>query len=202
MPTQPVSTKTRAGQKGYSEPDDHYQILDKNGNPILCHYCSETAEGNRAIIKCDFCSTPWHLDCLDPPLTHPPRQGNPNRPGYNWRCPLHVDEADTLSKDGKLKVSVQGLQAGKVRKLRKPKPMQIIDVNMRMGHKNDGNITIINDSDNEESEKEENPDIAVFRLHSANIKREFLLNAQRYVAHWRLIAPVPVVGEVANKVGI
>ena len=177
------TSKTRSGQKGYVEPEDRFQLLDKAGNPILCHYCSESSEGNRAIIKCDFCSIPWHLDCVNPPLTHPPRQGNPNRPGYNWRCPLHVDEADSLSKDGKLKTSVQGLSYGKVRKLRKPKPMRVVDVHMRMGHKNDGNVVIVNDSDaDDDIEDREDKDTTVHRLHSAYIKREFLLAAQRYVS--------------------
>lgn len=181
---QPGPSKTRSGQKGYVEPEDRFQLLDKAGNPILCHFCSESSEGNRAIIKCDFCNTCWHLDCLDPPLTHPPRQGNPNRPGFNWRCPLHVDEADSLSKDGKLKISVQGLSNGKVRKLRKPKPMKVVDVHMRMGHRNDGtNVAIINDSDVEDDAEDdrEDKDTTVHRLHSAHIKRDFLMAAQRYV---------------------
>ena len=177
----PPAPKTRAGgQKGFVEPEDHFQLVDKAGKPILCHYCGESAEGNRAIISCDFCKTPWHLDCLDPPLTHPPRQGQPDRPGYNWRCPLHVDDVDTLSKDGQWKTSVRGMPTTKLRKLRHPKPMNVQDVSMRMGHKNNGNVMIINDSDAEDESDKEDQDNTVYRLHSVNIKREFLLAADRY----------------------
>ena len=52
-----------------------------------CKGCQRTSPNTteRVIIGCSACATYWHLDCLNPPLTHPPVV-------RSWRCPLHVDD--------------------------------------------------------------------------------------------------------------
>lgn len=37
------------------------------------------------MVPCDYCSACFHLECLDPPLSHfPPRSDR-------WMCPLHAE---------------------------------------------------------------------------------------------------------------
>lgn len=77
-------------------------IKDPNAMPV-CYKCMLTSHSNSCpMIYCDDCKTPWHLDCLSPPLAHPPyvtaRYVTNNR-GQDkevyqkeyWQCPLHVD---------------------------------------------------------------------------------------------------------------
>jgi hypothetical protein len=68
----------------------------------FCYKCKETSYSNSCpLIFCDDCKTPWHLDCLNPPLTHPPYVTTKyvtNNRGQDkevfqkefWQCPLHV----------------------------------------------------------------------------------------------------------------
>lgn len=81
-------------------PDNHY--LDENNDPnnsdnsdkfLLCYKCGMTKfgswehpEDSRLLIKCDYCDTPWHLDCV-PDV---PRATLKNL-GLKWKCPLHAN---------------------------------------------------------------------------------------------------------------
>lgn len=47
-----------------------------------CNFCA-TGSGSGILIKCDFCSLAYHLDCLQPPLTAPPKD--------KWMCPAHIE---------------------------------------------------------------------------------------------------------------
>ncbi|KAL1691417.1 hypothetical protein GGG16DRAFT_124900 [Schizophyllum commune] len=98
----------RPNRQGQLEERDPYRLRDRNGNPVLCYACGLSAlpDGavNRAdtpehpssasvvsqqtrwksIVSCDFCSSHWHLDCLDPPEAMPPLS-------KKWKCPNHAD---------------------------------------------------------------------------------------------------------------
>ncbi|QEU58103.1 Rco1 [Kluyveromyces lactis] len=68
-----------------------YHFNQDSGELLVCYHCGESKMGTwdhpdsqRLIITCDYCSTPWHLDCL--PL---PRASLKNL-GSKWKCPLHA----------------------------------------------------------------------------------------------------------------
>lgn len=71
-------------------PDIH---LDPDtGKILICYKCGTTKMGtwddpdtSRLIMRCDYCKTPWHLDCLP----NVPRASLKNL-GTNWKCPLHA----------------------------------------------------------------------------------------------------------------
>ncbi|KAG0676905.1 hypothetical protein C6P41_002954 [Kluyveromyces marxianus] len=58
---------------------------------LLCYHCGESRMGTwdhpdsqRLIMTCDYCSTPWHLDCLPYP------RASLKNLGSKWKCPLHA----------------------------------------------------------------------------------------------------------------
>lgn len=60
---------------------------------LICYKCGESKMGTidhpedeRLIMTCDYCNTPWHLDCV-PGV---PRASFKNL-GSKWKCPLHAD---------------------------------------------------------------------------------------------------------------
>ncbi|GMM57402.1 Rco1 protein [Maudiozyma humilis] len=84
-------------------PDNHYEVDDstalkddsEDDHPRfrLCYRCRQTRfgswehpEDSRLLITCDYCNTPWHLDCV-PDV---PRASLKNL-GYKWKCPLHAN---------------------------------------------------------------------------------------------------------------
>lgn len=100
-------------------------LRDKKGDPVLCYHCHKSVI-HGPMQTCDYCSTNFHLDCLNPPLT------SKKTIGKKWKCPLHSDEF--LDKRGNN---------------RKTRQTKIIDVALRRGFKNNGDIEIL--SDNEEA---------------------------------------------------
>lgn len=62
----------------------------ENGHVILCCRCGRGTESIRPIIRCDYCESRFHLDCLDPPLATPPN------PHDGWMCPRHVRPDDLV----------------------------------------------------------------------------------------------------------
>ncbi|KAF5404086.1 PHD-finger [Paragonimus heterotremus] len=78
----PGSYKTLAERKGKS-------IIElENGfipHPIRrCFVCSRTCMF-APLLPCDYCSSCFHLDCLDPPLPHFPSRSD------RWMCPNHIE---------------------------------------------------------------------------------------------------------------
>ncbi|TKR77188.1 hypothetical protein L596_018205 [Steinernema carpocapsae] len=51
---------------------------------VRCAVCNKLSN-EKPTIKCDFCDIFYHLDCLDPPLTGPPKD--------MWMCPMHAEHA-------------------------------------------------------------------------------------------------------------
>ncbi|KAG0654627.1 hypothetical protein C6P44_000819 [Monosporozyma unispora] len=108
-------------------PEIHYATNDDNPDKFLtCYKCHTTKFGSwdhpeesRLLIKCEYCGTPWHLDCIP----NIPRASLKNL-GYKWKCPLH---ANTM----------------KERRLTKKQPF--IKPQQSCGFKNNGDIEIILD---------------------------------------------------------
>lgn len=83
-------------------PDIH---LDQDtGKVLLCYKCGTTRMGtwdnpekSRLIMRCDYCRTPWHLDCIP----HIPRASLKNL-GTNWKCPLHAPAAKLGQRERRL----------------------------------------------------------------------------------------------------
>ncbi|CAD1785298.1 similar to Saccharomyces cerevisiae YMR075W RCO1 Essential subunit of the histone deacetylase Rpd3S complex [Maudiozyma barnettii] len=79
-------------------PENHYEndtvnTLGEDETFLLCYRCGTTRfgswecpEDSRLLIKCDYCNTPWHLDCV-PDI---PRASLKNL-GAKWKCPLHAN---------------------------------------------------------------------------------------------------------------
>ncbi|VEU22603.1 DEKNAAC103620 [Brettanomyces naardenensis] len=65
--------------------DPLHGVYDTEGNPYFCYKCGESGLGYKELIKCDYCSQCWHLDCLDPPLA------SVKQLGAKWKCPNHAD---------------------------------------------------------------------------------------------------------------
>lgn len=108
------------------EDQDLLKLTDKQGNPIFCYKCKCSSLSGVPIARCDYCSLCWHLDCLNPPLP------TVKTVGTKWKCPNHADHV--------------------YHKSRRPKHAHIIDTNLRRSYKNDGNIDILDSSDEEQLE--------------------------------------------------
>ncbi|CCH62168.1 hypothetical protein TBLA_0G02280 [Henningerozyma blattae CBS 6284] len=111
-------------------PDSH--INGETGQFLICYKCRTTRMGtwddyeksSRLIIKCDYCETPWHLDCI-PDI---PRASLKNL-GSKWRCPLHAFNDSSKRKH----------------KRRLAKNQKTTESFQTCGYKNDGDIEIIMD---------------------------------------------------------
>lgn len=108
-------------------PEIHYSTNDDDPDKfLLCYKCHTTKFGSwdhpeksSLLIKCDYCQTPWHLDCIP----NIPRASLKNL-GYKWKCPLHANSM-------------------KERRLAKKQPS--IRPLQSCGFKNNGDIEIILD---------------------------------------------------------
>ncbi|KAJ5894706.1 hypothetical protein N7495_006397 [Penicillium taxi] len=72
--------------------DPNLTKLVENGHLILCTRCGKSSENIYPIIRCDYCTCRFHLDCLDPPRAIPPN------PFDGWMCPNHVDPDGMISR--------------------------------------------------------------------------------------------------------
>ncbi|CEJ58177.1 hypothetical protein PMG11_06843 [Penicillium brasilianum] len=70
--------------------DPNLLKMSDNGHVILCNHCGRCTDNERPIIRCDYCPSYFHLDCLDPPLAIPPN------PHIGWMCPKHVTPDDMI----------------------------------------------------------------------------------------------------------
>ncbi|KAJ5709792.1 hypothetical protein N7493_010083 [Penicillium malachiteum] len=97
--------------------DENLIKLTDNKHVVLCTRCSRCSDGSRPIIKCDYCPCRFHLDCLDPPLAHPPN------PTVGWMCPNHVTPQDMVATkivDGQVRE----------RRIRRPKNAAFMDLDV------------------------------------------------------------------------
>lgn len=95
--------------------------VDKNGNPLLCFKCGKSALTGVQMATCEYCNLNWHVDCLDPPAYHV---------GSRWMCPNHAAQVVKLP--------------------RRPRKAKIVDTHLRRGYKNNGNIEVLDSSDEED----------------------------------------------------
>lgn len=107
LPNSRIDFISRHGQL---EDRDPYRLKDRNGDPVLCFKCGNSAlppgvaasapatkrtrratslrniaDSGRGIISCDYCHLHWHLDCVEPPLSFVPPWEK------RWMCPNHAD---------------------------------------------------------------------------------------------------------------
>ena len=156
--------RTRSNGLKEDHVQDNFKLQDSKGNFIFCYKCGKSSMGRREIIKCDFCTLYWHLDCLDPPLANPPlRNSNSDRPRYSWKCPAHAD------------VEVYQTDAfGRPRKARKPKNVRVIDAGLRRGFTNNGIIEIENTISDDDDALDVDDSGAVYRLAEKGIVLDFI----------------------------
>ena len=80
-----VDTREMKHTRGRGADVDLFRVKNGDeGDTILCHVCAKSAL-HGPIITCDFCPLSWHLDCLNPPMTHP------LPPTKRWMCPAHAE---------------------------------------------------------------------------------------------------------------
>lgn len=108
-------TKNPHESLAYNDPE--LLKLFENGRPILCCRCGLGSRFVRPIIRCDYCESRFHLDCLDPPLAVPPN------PYKGWMCPNHIRPDDLIMSkmvDGRLQE----------RRVRRPKNLVTVDADV------------------------------------------------------------------------
>ncbi|CAR26115.1 hypothetical protein ZYGR_0E00970 [Zygosaccharomyces rouxii] len=109
-------------------PDIH--VDQDTGKFLTCYKCRTTKMGtwdspedSRLIMRCDYCKTPWHLDCIP----HAPRASLKNL-GTKWKCPLHAPEV------------TKGNEMRRLSKFQK-----FIEPTQTCGFKNNGEVDIVLD---------------------------------------------------------
>ena len=118
MPVPHIPRLTKPAKDGTATPGYHDANLTKlmeNGHVVLCNKCGLSSDGERPIVKCDYCPSRFHMDCLDPPRAIPPN------PVSGWMCPNHVTPDDMISSkivDGRLQE----------RRVRRAKNCVLVDV--------------------------------------------------------------------------
>lgn len=171
-----VGVKTKV--KTYDEAKaESLRLKDKAGKTILCYSCHQSALGGRSIVSCDYCSSKWHLDCLDPPLATLPYKQPSGDPRHTWMCPNHV-EHELRAIDLSIKATGRANPAGKLYRLRKPKNPSIIQPAISRGIPNNGLIEIINDPSDEEAEIT-SQDLSIYRITERGIKLDFIDKMRR-----------------------
>ncbi|CAN6669104.1 hypothetical protein TRVA0_041S00672 [Trichomonascus vanleenenianus] len=110
--------------------DDPLKVLDKNGDPILCHRCKKSALNGVQVLTCDYCPLAFHVDCVTPPVL---------QAGTKWRCPNHSDQGVKLA--------------------RRPRKVKYEDPTLQRRFKNNGHIEVINDEDEDEGQFQKIPSL-------------------------------------------
>ncbi|KAJ5760611.1 hypothetical protein N7520_007767, partial [Penicillium odoratum] len=119
QPVPHIPRLTKPAKPGTLTPaynDPNLIKLMENGHVILCTKCGRSSDNERPIIRCDYCTCRFHLDCLDPPRACPPNPANP----HGWMCPNHVTPEDMIAK----KVVNGQVQE---RRVRRPRNLLLID---------------------------------------------------------------------------
>ncbi|CDO96516.1 unnamed protein product [Kluyveromyces dobzhanskii CBS 2104] len=108
------------------QPEHHFEPI--SGELLVCYHCGESKMGSwdhpdsqRLIMTCDYCSTPWHLDCLPQP------KASLKNLGSKWKCPLHAPLPESYK-----------------RRLARGKQKYVI---LPVGSKNNGDVEIAIDND-------------------------------------------------------
>jgi hypothetical protein len=163
-----TDTFCRTRASGYEEEPDLLKLKDNKGQLIQCFKCGKTSAHGQKIIQCDYCLLNWHLDCLDPPMVHPPPSTNRRTP---WKCPNHADH----------ELAINAPETHGRRKNRRPKQPDIVDVYLRRGFRNDGQIEVALDSNDFDDSLYQPNSRVIYRLPESGIKLDFIDKVRRYV---------------------
>ncbi|VDK56883.1 unnamed protein product [Anisakis simplex] len=99
---------------------DMYPARAAAPSTAICHLCSKGSEdASSSLLKCDFCPLCYHLDCLNPPLTVPPKD--------RWMCPAHVEHFT----DRKLLKSISITERMKLWQKHARQPVEDLTVKLR-----------------------------------------------------------------------
>ena len=97
---------------------------------------------------------------------------------YTWMCPNHVDQ-ELQALEPSTMTSSKVLN-GRSHKIRRPKHPRTVDIALRRGFKNNGNIEIENDPTDEEEFGLEREELGVtYRLPERGIKLDFIDKVRR-----------------------
>lgn len=133
----------------------------ESGKILVCYKCRQSKmgtidhpESERLIMSCDYCGTPWHLDCI-------PRASFKNL-GSKWACPLHANSLIPF------------------RKRRLARNQKTLSPSIPCGYANNGDIDVILDEVSAPISKEvlkenkKNNELAVVHLSENSIKLDFV----------------------------
>ena len=169
------------GRVGYDDIPDFRKLSDGK-NIILCFSCGKSSGDRRDLIPCDYCSTYWHLDCLDPPLANPPYRGHNAKSRNPWMCPNHVDhdlrQIDPLDSDG---ARQDGISTS--HRVRRIKAAKTLNTALRRGFRNNGMIEVDSDDESDDNgfESEERESGVIYKLPAKGIKLDFIDRIKRLV---------------------
>lgn len=160
---------------------DASKLIKDPATMPFCYKCQLTSYSNNCpMIFCDDCKTPWHLDCLSPPMCHPPwitTKYVTNNRGQDkevfqkeyWQCPLHVSGSLSFITDPNDDAS----REFKLRKLKKRKTRTA--PNNGFNFYNTGEIEV--DFAPEDAETGN----AIYRMPEEAIANNFMLKCTQYV---------------------
>jgi len=78
-----LSTQAKQGKHGSSSAS-----VDAAPS-VACGICKRSKD-QHLLVKCDTCNLHYHLGCLNPPLTRPPKKSKQ----YGWQCSECCDKSD------------------------------------------------------------------------------------------------------------
>ncbi|CAI4048171.1 hypothetical protein SKDZ_13G2020 [Saccharomyces kudriavzevii ZP591] len=149
-------------------PDIH--IDSSSGEFLICYKCHQTRlgswshpENSRLIMTCDYCQTPWHLDCI-------PRASFKNL-GSKWKCPLHSPTKVYKKSHRHQEVDNTNYKVWKKQRLANKKNQIYYEPLQKIGYQNSGNIQImpsISDAD-----YKFNQDFRITQVDENSIKYDF-----------------------------
>lgn len=71
----------------------------------FCMGCSKDTGETQPLLECEKCENPWHLDCLNPPLSEIPEG--------EWHCPTCRAEGGEEDEANKIGASKRGREDSK-----------------------------------------------------------------------------------------
>ena len=167
----------RLNRAGLVEIPDPKRLREKDGSLLVCHRCKRTASNSRELVSCDYCPTKWHMECVDHPMPIPPRRRPGDKAGSTWRCPLHAD--DIISDiNAKSKYDEAIRLTGRLPKIRKPRRALPYEPDQRRGYRNNGNILIALEDEEDPSFKTVDWMGQQVRLSEKAIKFDFIDRAR------------------------
>lgn len=149
-------------------PDIH--IDSDSGRFLICYKCNQTRLGSwshpenaRLIMTCDYCQTPWHLDCI-------PRASFKNL-GSKWQCPLHSPTKVCKKIHYHQEDDNSNYKIWKKQRLINKKNQIYYQPLQKIGYQNDGNIQIIPTTSN--TDYSYNQDFKITQIDENSIKYDF-----------------------------